>query len=233
MKNLILISSMIVATIPIQSMAEEYKIIFEAQVVPFENPYDSEGFNYSTGEHRDTGTVYDENGYDVNGYDVNGFDSGGIHNITGTEYDSSGYNVNGYNIVGFSSIGIHKDTGTEYDSEEHDVNGIGKETCHEYSSNYKYEQVEYRVDGQETGKWRIFIKVPDLENGESQLIRGYDPGVGYLDGAGWNGSYNFLSPPYLNAYKYGYKADGGTNKVIDNETREVRIAGVCIKRIKR
>ncbi len=92
MKSKLLVTSIISGALVSSSVSaissEEYKIMFgkENSVQVFSPPtYDENGFD-SNGNHKITGTQYDESGYDINGfdlegYDISGFDSNGIGKI--------------------------------------------------------------------------------------------------------------------------------------------------------
>lgn len=98
--------------------------------------FDDHGFHVETRIHRDTGTLYDEEGYDHEGYDSEGWDEDGDHRETGTEFDPSGrtrtgsrYDSEGYNRLGFDSEGYDREG---YDSDGYDCDGadaLGNTRC--------------------------------------------------------------------------------------------------------
>lgn len=57
--------------------------------------HDAKGFHKKNGNHRATGTAYNEQG----------FNKFGVHQATGTRFNSDGYNADGYGVDGF-----HKET---------------------------------------------------------------------------------------------------------------------------
>jgi len=103
--------------------------------------------------HKNTKTLYDENGFNIEGYNRNGFNLDKIHFFTKTKYNQSGYDNEGFDISGYDKRGfnhkhIHKSTKTKYDENLKDYKGI------ELSTDFK---IGYYTDkwGDRTGKQYI------------------------------------------------------------------------------
>ena len=114
--------------------------------------YDASGFSIMPPHyHRDTGTLYDNDGFDIYGnsqddafvaddmYDASGFSMMPpyYHRDTGTFYDNDGFDRYGnsdpgaggaYDANGFDSMGYHRETGTSYDYNGFDQYGYHEDT---------------------------------------------------------------------------------------------------------